>query len=305
MPVKTPSPPAFSRRCTISPSRISFNAPAGSFVIRPTSQHPPSSGQGFEAALASSQYFILIASPAASQSRWVKREIDCWLRLHDGRPNNFLVVLSDGKLEWDDAANDFDWNATTALPKILDWNGAELSALSLSGRFSGVPLYVDVSELKRSGHLTLDNAPFLDATATLAATIDDRPKSDLIGAERGSPSSIPAYAEYRDRPVIRAAAPARRSLHLRQHTTTNGGGRDDTCAEASGRSFRRGGARLVRFGASARMAERDTGELRQCWPPCPRVRHSLVVAGDQRRRHRRPRSNRLVTRWHASSVGRR
>lgn len=136
-----------------------------------------------EAAVAASRYFVLIASPAAARSRWVKREIDCWLRLHDGAPANFLIVLSDGRLEWDDAANDFDWNQTTALPRLLDWNAAQGSPGLLSGRFAGVPLYVDVSELKRAGHLTLDNASFLDATATPAAAIDDRPKSDLIGAD--------------------------------------------------------------------------------------------------------------------------
>src|SRR3954454_16469651 len=37
-----------------------------------------------EQSLRDSEYFLLLASTGAARSRWVKREMDCWLRLHGG-----------------------------------------------------------------------------------------------------------------------------------------------------------------------------------------------------------------------------
>ena len=64
-------------------------------------------------AMAASEHFVLLASPAAAQSSWVQREIGHWKMNRD--PTTFFIVLTDGAIAWDDARGDFDWARTTAL----------------------------------------------------------------------------------------------------------------------------------------------------------------------------------------------
>lgn len=51
----------------------------------------------------------------SARSAWVAREVSYW-RQH--KPiDHLLVVLTGGKVVWDDALGDFDWDKTTALPR--------------------------------------------------------------------------------------------------------------------------------------------------------------------------------------------
>ena len=63
-------------------------------------------------ALADAEYFILLASPQAAQSKWVEQEVDWWLRNRSA--NRLLIVWTDGELTWDRVTVDFDWTKTTA-----------------------------------------------------------------------------------------------------------------------------------------------------------------------------------------------
>jgi hypothetical protein len=47
----------------------------------------------------------------------VSNELEAWLK--ERPPENLLIVLSEGTIVWDDFNDDFDWNATTAVPKTL------------------------------------------------------------------------------------------------------------------------------------------------------------------------------------------
>jgi WD40 repeat protein len=122
-----------------------------------------------QAALKDSEYFILMASPEAAQSKWVKNEINEWLTLNQNPVDKLLIVLTDGQIEWDDMANDFNWNVTNALP------------LNLKGLFSKEPLFSDLRWVKGVTDLSLRNPQFLDDVGTLGATIHDKPKDQLIG----------------------------------------------------------------------------------------------------------------------------
>src|SRR5271155_2227200 len=137
-------------------------------------------------ALDQSSHFILLASPKAAQSKWIKREIRHWLGdanasalegagldapISIPRPERvatLLIALTDGDIGWDEKAGaartgDFDWTTTTALPRVL------------SGVFSEEPHWVDVrtivqkDELRAS--LSRSNADFMRAVAQLAAPI--------------------------------------------------------------------------------------------------------------------------------------
>src|ERR1700760_3731511 len=91
-------------------------------------------------ALDQSSHFILLASPNAAQSKWIKREVRYWLRGQnagalDGphldapianpkpeRVATLLIALTGGDISWDDGAastGDFDWSKTNALPHLL------------------------------------------------------------------------------------------------------------------------------------------------------------------------------------------
>jgi Thoeris protein ThsB, TIR-like domain len=106
-----------------------------------------------EATLSDSESFILLASPTAAQSVWVQREIEHYLHL--GRTNHLLLVLTEGEIFWDQDARDFDWNKTNALP------------LTLRGAKPEEPLLIDMRWAKSGAQLSLDDARFSDAVASL------------------------------------------------------------------------------------------------------------------------------------------
>jgi WD40 repeat protein len=134
------------------------------------------------AALDSSEYFLLLASPKAAQSRWVKREIDHWLDRHEGSTKKMLLLWTGGDLVWDERAADFDWEKTDALPVLLDWRGAG-SATWLAGCFGEEPFFIDLRWTREESDLSIRNPAFLDAVATIAAKLRGEPKSTLISRE--------------------------------------------------------------------------------------------------------------------------
>jgi hypothetical protein len=58
-----------------------------------------------ENALDASRAFILLASPAATQSKWVQQELTHWIELKRGAP---LIVLTEGEVRWNREVTDFD-----------------------------------------------------------------------------------------------------------------------------------------------------------------------------------------------------
>lgn len=124
---------------------------------------------GIEEALRASRWFVLLASPQAAASPWVRREIDWWLSHRD--LTSMLVVLTEGQLRWDAGRGDFDWTATDALPA------------SLAGRFAVEPLWVDLRWARGQDKLSLRQSAFRAAVLDLAAPLHGRPKDELDGAD--------------------------------------------------------------------------------------------------------------------------
>ena len=123
-------------------------------------------GEKIRTGLHESEYFICLASPAYARSKWCCREAEFW-RDHKSI-DNFLVVLTDGEILWDEHANDFDWKATTALPR------------ELSGVFKGEPFYIDFRNAGAGEALNLDNPDFKTRLVLLAATLHQKPVGDLV-----------------------------------------------------------------------------------------------------------------------------
>src|SRR5690348_5860321 len=66
-----------------------------------------------EAALANSEYFVLLASVASAKSAWAGRELEWWLEHRS--VETMILVVTDGDIAWPPGAPDFDWEKTTAL----------------------------------------------------------------------------------------------------------------------------------------------------------------------------------------------
>jgi WD40 repeat protein len=129
----------------------------------------PELWRSIEQALASSRWFVLLASPQAAASEWVDREVAWWLD-HRG-PDRLLIVLTGGELAWDDEGGRLDRERTTALPP---------TALE---RFAGEPRYIDLRWAHTAEDVSLANARFRDAVADVAATVHGRPKDELLGED--------------------------------------------------------------------------------------------------------------------------
>ena len=143
----------------------------------------PSLWPVIQKALDESEYFLLLASPKAAQSKWVRRELDYWLSIHKGAVTNLIIILTEGNLSWDSEAGDFDWDITDALPSDLDWDGKATAPHSLKKRFTDEPLYIDQRWVRTEKDLSLRNPRFLDQLATVASTLHGRPKSEMIGED--------------------------------------------------------------------------------------------------------------------------
>jgi len=122
-----------------------------------------------ERALQESDFLILLASPAAAASKWVEQEVDWWLDHRSAR--QLLIVLTEGDLFWDQAAGDYDWRRTTALPRRL------------VKAFPEEPLFLDLRWAKSANDTSLRRPKFADAIARLAATLHGKSLDELIGED--------------------------------------------------------------------------------------------------------------------------
>jgi WD40 repeat protein len=130
----------------------------------------PSLWTSIEQALVSSEYMLLLASPAAVQSRWVAREIDAFVQRRG--PERLLLALTHGRIEWDLERNDFDWTVTDAVPH------------SLAGIFRDEPRYLDLRWAADPARYSLRDPQWHDHVADLAAVVLAMPKDALVGEDR-------------------------------------------------------------------------------------------------------------------------
>jgi len=120
-------------------------------------------------ALDSSRFFVFLASPRAAASKWCNEEIAHWLR--NRSPDTLLIVLSEGAVAWDEAAGDFDWQRTDALPPAL------------KGALPAEPFWLDLSWARQDEQLSARDPRFLQVVARLAATLHGRSLEDISGED--------------------------------------------------------------------------------------------------------------------------
>lgn len=120
--------------------------------------------------LDASDFLVVLASPAAADSRWVNEEIAHWLAT---KPIDAIrLVVTDGNVVWDEERAEFDLAQSTAIP------------YTLAGAFAEEPLWVDLRWARQADGLDVRSHPrFRDDVATLSAPMHGLPKDELVGAD--------------------------------------------------------------------------------------------------------------------------
>ena len=126
-----------------------------------------------EKCLATSSWFIYLASPQAATSSWVRQELQWWLSRRSAE--HVLIVLTGGELVWDRDLHRFDAARSSSLPD------------ELMAAFAEEPLWVDLrwaqSQSVPRRTLSMRHPEFREATLTLAARLLSREKDELEGAD--------------------------------------------------------------------------------------------------------------------------
>lgn len=123
-----------------------------------------------EKALEGSRYLILLASPQAAASPWVRREIEIWCAKLD-RAQSLIIVLTDGQIAIDGQARRIDWARTDALPP------------NLAQYLTDLPLWCDLSDARTPSQRSLDNPDFKSGLNAIVARIEGKTPNELLGEE--------------------------------------------------------------------------------------------------------------------------
>jgi MTH538 TIR-like domain (DUF1863) len=204
-------------------------------------------------ALDQSSHFILLASPEAAQSKWIKREIRYWLGdQHAGaldgpdldaqmpNPNperiaTLLIALTAGDISWDDEAGstgDFDWSKTNAVPR------------QLAGVFTEEPHWVNLRTVVQREHLrsslSRSNAEFMPtASASSPRQLTTRRG---FGMPRAVGRSANRSSVTKTRFGVRRSAPMASASSLRPLTRRRASGTARARALRVDGTWRRGSA---------------------------------------------------------------
>ncbi|MFE2048467.1 TIR domain-containing protein [Streptomyces sp. NPDC059459] len=122
-----------------------------------------------EKALGESAWLIVMASPRAAGSPWVRKEIRWWLEHRSS--DRILIALTAGTIAWDAERGDFDWERTDCLPRE-----------EVAGAFTQEPRWVDLRWLREHKRISPRHTELVQAVAEFVAPVRERSKTELIGA---------------------------------------------------------------------------------------------------------------------------
>ena len=163
------SPPRSSRVCSGWRSPGTSARALNVFRDQTNLGASPGLWPSIESALQESEWFVLMASPEAAGSSWVRREVEWWLKHRS--IERFIIVVTGGELTWDAARQEFDAAASSALPP------------QLLGGFAQEPLYVDLRWARSQPELTLKSERFRAAILDIATPLHGKAKDDIDAAD--------------------------------------------------------------------------------------------------------------------------
>jgi WD40 repeat protein len=120
-------------------------------------------------AMDDAEWFVFLASPEATDSPWVDKELRHWLEHRS--VDRLLPVVTDGEWVWDPATGGFDLAASTAVPAAL------------VHAFREEPRHVDLRWARSEEQLDLRHARFRDQVAEIAAPLHGLAKDELEGED--------------------------------------------------------------------------------------------------------------------------
>ena len=118
-------------------------------------------------AMGRSRWFILLASPQAAASPWVNKEVAWWRA--NRSPERAIVVLTAGRLAWDDDTGDWDHELTDAVPPAA------------RGMFPAEPLWIDLTRASSSGGVDGTDPELQGIVGRIAAPLRGVDKDALVG----------------------------------------------------------------------------------------------------------------------------
>ncbi|MFJ8159417.1 TIR domain-containing protein [Streptomyces sp. NPDC096136] len=121
-----------------------------------------------ERGLTRSRWLVLMASPAAAASPWVRAEIRWWLTHRS--VDTLLIAWTEGTLVWDPGRRAFDWSRSDALPHE-----------ELAHAFTDEPRWVDLRWLRHRGGATAADPRLIECAAEFVAPLTGKSKDELIG----------------------------------------------------------------------------------------------------------------------------
>lgn len=117
-------------------------------------------------ALQNSEYFILIASKEAVESKWVQNEIRTWCG-DLGKSDKLIIVQVNGEILTDAETEQIVWEKTNALPSLLE------------EYIASIPVFIDLTVLEKDEELDLNNIGFRDAINSIIARFRGKTPSEM------------------------------------------------------------------------------------------------------------------------------
>lgn len=132
-----------------------------------------------EMALHRANFLILLASPQAAKSEWIRKELGVWVEKNYSVENGLekiIIVLCGGAIAWDEDQMDFDWAGTDCLPR------------ELSGKFVNEPLWVDLRNFVARNEanqrsINFHDFGFSEQVAKVIGGIVNKPPAEIISRE--------------------------------------------------------------------------------------------------------------------------
>lgn len=133
-------------------------------------------------ALRNSDYFILLASPKASESQWIQKEVEWWLK--NKNINSLFIAVVKGNIQWGQYGHvcDFDWEKTDCLPPIL------------KQKFVDEPLYIDLRPYHSLDNLrSIDGPGFQSQVIKIISAIVGKPPWEINSDELRRQNNIKRF----------------------------------------------------------------------------------------------------------------
>lgn len=121
-------------------------------------------------ALNVSEFLILLASPEAADSPWVRDELVHWCGELKRTPK-IIIVLVNGEIASNNETKQLDWTSTSALPAMLE------------PYLAHVPLYLDMRSVAQVDDLSLSNPDFKKAVNGITARFRGIDPNEMLGEE--------------------------------------------------------------------------------------------------------------------------